>query len=839
MDVDQPVVQDHRSPKQRTKKATLEKGREIISPVQPNEVGAGTEVADPTDADAGTQAVQSRIQNQRRQSKVALTDRNLHLIANGLSNLAKGTITQSAAHSPDLDAVSDDEVPLDSIPATYEVQPVQSERRPLKSKGRQSKPSLVLDDDVLDLQNTSTVPEPVVENDEPAASPKRKGKKRALRNSAAADDPVAESVSTKEDRAADLDPGVAADAGATHNDNVEPGQSADQAQLKPQPKSKKKRMLGQSKVSLSLSQIEGDEDEDDFSTTFARKKSTKNPTVGDSHEPEQSKVGGSQAPSPEKPRKPKRKRRAAINASDDEMESLLAAGPAKRRKGANSLGLSDHEEGGEGKRKRASSASKSKATGPWTQRELNDLGKVVEDFMDENRLTQHELNQLVQQAPNKAKSVNKDFWDKAEQAIPQRTRKQITERARRIYHNFVARGTWTEEQKEEVHELFQTHPKKWAEIAVMINRDQKDVRDYWRNQYLVLESQIKSRWSKDEEERLKEVVEEALSRIRITRENSDESRHSSRAKSVEDDAMLDWQQISAAMDLTRSRQQCRWKWVDMREKGLVGDESILLPTQPRGSTEPNGNMTNGISEKLANAREDYRGMGPEDKFRLIDAIKDSGVREDKHIPWRTLVDERFRTKWHRPTLRLVWYRLRQTVPNYEDQDVEANARHLVNYYHMHQMPPRFDDNQADEQIEEQVVHYKRGKRIWKRPSGDLRAVRERQRRSSSVSTRASSRLSRKVSSEILNLSEDEEAAGRPSTSRQSAELGEERGRRAGRDGLQSDEVLVNIPGHLKGEAAKKALAQARAKAKGRRKEMAANERRQARSKSVAVDSDSE
>lgn len=793
---------------------------------------------DEGDVEAGTLTAKSKKRTRERHSNDGLLDWNVHLMANGVSSPDKGA-EQPDAEAASQNGISDDELPLDDMPVAGEVEPAPSTSQPLKTKKRRPKASLVPDDEAPDptvaSRNAVTVPELMAQNGESAASPKKKSKKRNPRTTA----PGAEMEPMNNVEAADTQPTVDEHDTATRNGSIERGDSTTQPNLRPNPKAKKKRSLGKSKDSLSLSQIEGDDEDVDFPATFSRRISVKPSTTEGSNEPEQSQIGGSQVPSPEKARKPKRKRRSGNNASEDEMENLLAAGPSKGRKASN-LGTSDDDRAA--KRKRVSTPAKGKASGPWTLDELNDLGKVVEDFMEENDLTRHELNQLVQAVPNKADSTNKDFWDKAEQAIPQRTRKQITERARRIYHNFVARGTWTQQQKDEIHELFEKHPNKWAEIAGLINRDQKDVRDYWRNTYLVLESQIKSRWSKDEEERLREIMEEALSKIRITRENSDQPRRNSRTKNVDDEAMIDWQQISAAIDLTRSRQQCKWKWVDMREKGLVGDDSILLPTQPRSSVGPSGNKVNGISEELANAREDYRRMDPEDKYRLIDAIKNSGAREDKHIPWRTLVDDRFRTKWHRPALRLTWYRLRQTVPDYEHQDVEANARFLVNHYHVHQMLPRFDDNAIDEMVEEQVIHYNRGKRIWKRPSGDLRAIRERQRRSSSASSRASSQLSRKVSLEILDLSGDEEAAeAGPSVSRQSAELGEERGRQTRRpDRLKSDDVSVNIPGHLKGEAAKKALAQARAKAKkGKVKEVAEKDSRRVRSNSVAVDSDSE
>lgn len=618
-------------------------------------------------------------------------------------------------------------------------------------------------------------------------------------------------------------------------------------------KGKKKRKLQQN-TSLSLTQIEGDDETMEGPSRLSTFSQANNPPRGGSNEAEPSEIGASQEPtSTQTSRKTKRKRRNANDKSEDDMEVLLAAG-AKTRKKGNKLGLDDDEDSRPAKRKRLQSKEQ-RATGAWTSEELGALGRVVEEFRDANGMTQHEVNKMIHEVPNKSDPVNQGFWNKADIAVPGRTRKQVVERARRLYHNFEGRGTWTEEQKAELHELLEQHGQKasypWAEIAAAINRDPKDVRDYWRNHYLVFGTQVKSRWSKEDEERLKEVVEEALSKIRIMRENNDQLRAHPRAKAVDEEALLDWQQISTAMGLTRSRQQCKWKWTDLREKGLVGDSSIVLPTQPRSSAGASGSgkRLHGISDELANAREDYRSMSDEDKFRLVDAIYDSGALSDGRIRWAHLVDERFRVKWKRPTLKLVWYRLRRTVPDHENQNLEKNAQFLINYYRQNRRFPRILDNQVDEQTEEKLVRYAPGRRVWTKLSENSNAVRERQRRSSSANKRTNDQPRPKVSSELLRIEgsdEDEDAAG-PSQDESVDPDDEEAHQRARRRRGSLEDVPIMIPNHLKEDgpnhlkkdeeilAAARAKARSKAKGRGKGKEPA----KVSRSASVALDSDSE
>ncbi|ROV90947.1 hypothetical protein VPNG_10087 [Cytospora leucostoma] len=632
-----------------------------------------------------------------------------------------------------------------------------------------------------------------------------------------------------------------------------------------QPKRPRKKRRLQPKKSISLSQLEGtDVDGEGEGQSrlpgFSTASKLKDVMRGGSNEPGEGENGEGRdsiartsaipqaqsrlsednrkardAPLP-KPKRAKRKRRD--DASDDELESLMARNASK------SLGLSDDERG-----QRRRLPSNQKANGPWTTDELTALGRVVSVFCDSHDMSQQEVNAMIHERPDASNGLHTEFWSMAASDITRRTRKQIVERARRMYNNFVARGTWTEEQKQEVHELFEKHGKKFSEIAGMINRDQKDVRDYWRNQYLVHETQVKARWTKEEAERLKEVVEEHLGKIRSNRENYEGFRPRPRSRGFDDEALLDWEQISAAMSLTRSRQQCKWKWTDMKEKGVAGEDTRLSQKRPSQKS------INGISQDLANAREDYRGMSIEDKLRLIEAIHDSGASEDGRIRWNTLVDERFRTKWHRPTLKLVWYRLRKAVPDHDEQDVQTNARFLLNYYNTQQSLPEVGDDRVDEQIEERVISHKPGSRIWKKPSDEPRAVRERQRRSVSASSRASSRGRRLVSSQILRIagSDDEDGGGDRTRGLRSDSVdlglddGDEDGERRsarkkptgrkgkGRSGRKSgDDVPIRIPTHLSGKAAEKALKEARARAQ-RGKEA----KRNVRSASVAVDSESE
>lgn len=608
---------------------------------------------------------------------------------------------------------------------------------------------------------------------------------------------------------ADEDEGDMEQAGAQDTEAPaanKPDVSAGQAR-----RTKKKRRL-YSNNSLSLSQLEDDlgEGETQSRMSLSQKSKLKDVMRGDANSREE--ADASQEPTLPREPKPKRKRRTN-EASQDEMENLLA-GSSRRKKSkrANKSPGASNDERMEANTQRERLTRVETATGPWTTEELTALGRVADQFQRSYDMDRQDFNAMIHKRPDYTNPMHKEFWDDAVAATPKRSRKQIIERTRRLYNNFVGRGRWSEDQKKELHELFEKHGTKFAEISALINRDQKDIRDYWRNHYVVLEHQRKYFWEPDETEKLKEAVEEALNKIRIDRENNDQFRPRPRAKGLDDESLLDWQQISSAIGLTRSRQQCRWKWQELKDKGAVGEENNHLPKPQHESR-----TINGVSEALANAREDYRLMSDEEKVQLVEAIHDSGAASDSKIPWKSLVDERFRKKWRRPTLKLVWFRLRKQVPNHEEQDVETNARYLLNYNNVQQSLPRIEDHQADDQVEEKLVNPAPGAKVWRTPSQEPRAVRERQRRSGSASSRASSRARDKVSSEILRLprGDDQERGRKRNPKLGSPDLGQEdtgagegapqpsASKRTGKGTRRKkgeEGVPVRVPKHLNGEA---------------------------------------
>lgn len=303
------------------------------------------------------------------------------------------------------------------------------------------------------------------------------------------------------------------------------------------------------------------------------------------------------------------------------------------------------------------------------------------------------MKQMIQAAGGTtAGEEHAQMWNSIFAEVPDRYRQKVINTCRKRFHNFVARAKWTPEQDQELRDLIEKHSRpnqmNWSVIAGLINRHPEDVRDRYRNYLVCGEAQRKDAWTEEEEQRLTQFIIEAMTQI-------DEMRRLQPSRELlkkTDEELIDWQYISECMGRTRSRLQCITKW-----------RSMNLRTHPKdklASKDPNNN----ISFRLEKARRQLQDMPDEERYRLVIAIQATAVSTDAKIPWQKLIDKQFRNRYARATQALLWYRLKQTVPDHGNKTVRDIAQELVQHYNMHgSLPAVDDDNQYDVQNESEVL----------------------------------------------------------------------------------------------------------------------------------------
>ncbi|KAG7293720.1 hypothetical protein NEMBOFW57_003777 [Staphylotrichum longicolle] len=298
-------------------------------------------------------------------------------------------------------------------------------------------------------------------------------------------------------------------------------------------------------------------------------------------------------------------------------------------------------------------------SGQLSRTEQNQIIRAVDRFREDEGLTQEELIRVIHDNPQTStQAVNRQLWASIQDACPSRPRRKLIGWCRQRFHNFAGRGTWTQEQDDELADLVEKHGKKWSFIAGLINRHQKDVRDRWRN-YLICRDNVKTdAWSEGEKKQFRDLVESSIEQIREgLSENSN--------KSPED--LINWLHISDAMGRTRSRLQCMEKWKRMRAAEPLADKvpTVLPP---------------GSSWRLEKARRELRKLTAEDKYILMRTVRDSRVGTDAKINWKQIVSGTFGDRYERQTLVVTWGRLRKAVPDWEWKTTRDCAQYLCDMY---------------------------------------------------------------------------------------------------------------------------------------------------------------
>lgn len=312
------------------------------------------------------------------------------------------------------------------------------------------------------------------------------------------------------------------------------------------------------------------------------------------------------------------------------------------------------------------------------------------------------------------------LWNRLFAECPDRHRQKVINIARKKFHNFVARGTWTAEQDAELAMLIDIHGTKWSKIAALINRHPEDLRDRYRNYVICGDSQRKDAWTEQEEQSLAHHVIENMAeidRLRITQPD-----RILLQKTYEE--LIDWQDISERMGRTRSRLQCITKWKAMNMKTHGKDQ--LASLQPDSQ----------VTFHLDKARRQIEDMPATERYRLLLAIRDCKSTSDATIAWSRLLDKDYRSQWHRGTMGLLWHRLKKTVPGHQSKPIRDCAQQLISEYdHSGELP--FVDGDGYSDIEEmQVVQA---------TADPVRVGRQKQKREKS-----------KTSEDLVGTSDDEE-----------------------------------------------------------------------------------
>ncbi|KAI1291326.1 hypothetical protein F5Y03DRAFT_42622 [Xylaria venustula] len=323
-------------------------------------------------------------------------------------------------------------------------------------------------------------------------------------------------------------------------------------------------------------------------------------------------------------------------------------------------------------------------SGSFSEFEIRNLTQAIERFTEDNSMSQHQVNELIHSNPKESRAS--DLWERIIATCPGRSRQKVINQTRRRFHNFVARGTWTTEQDQELRQMYEQYGNKYAMIGQFINRHPEDIRDRVRNYIICGDKLKKDIWSQEETDKLVAIVEQAIAEIRKQRAQRgfDDSRP------VEED--INWQLVSQGMGRTRSRLQCIAKWkatkAQLNGGGLDGEACSL-------------------EEVIERARETATTMSYRNRALVIKEILKTGANADSRIPWLKVRIE-LGSLWNRPPLMVVWFRLRRTLPNWQSLNVKETCSLLTQkFQETHKLEyPNEVDGTIDYDVEYRDIEYK-------------------------------------------------------------------------------------------------------------------------------------
>lgn len=283
-----------------------------------------------------------------------------------------------------------------------------------------------------------------------------------------------------------------------------------------------------------------------------------------------------------------------------------------------------------------------------------------------------------------------DFWTNICRVLPYRTRSSIYKHVRRKYHVFEQRGKWTPEEDAELARWCAEKEGQWSNIGKVLGRMPEDCRDRWRNYVKCGPNRAANKWSPEEEEKLKNVIQRMLdvakaaydadedipdgmakaSSDKMANEHEREvigiqgddkraSMNSKKNPSPKD--IINWTVVSEQMGGSRSRIQCRYKWNKLLKKEAL-------------------NRIKNISDH--------------DRFWLLTKLRDMGFTEDSQVDWEELSTLMPGRRWTGTELKLFYEKVRTAVRQYKKKTINEICKELVGGYREPSLALDDDDAQG-------------------------------------------------------------------------------------------------------------------------------------------------
>lgn len=162
-------------------------------------------------------------------------------------------------------------------------------------------------------------------------------------------------------------------------------------------------------------------------------------------------------------------------------------------------------------------------------------------------------------------------------SVPGRPILNVQPFVRRMLDPKAHKGRWTSEEDELLLQAYAQHPREWTKISSIVDRTEVDCRDRYLKELVNRDTRTAGRWTKEEEDKLEEVVDRVAKGLRAEQVHGEERETPEEGTELVEPSDVPWDIVSKEMGNTRSMTQCRIKYRDAiwpRKLGLGKDDHV-------------------------------------------------------------------------------------------------------------------------------------------------------------------------------------------------------------------------------------------------------------------------
>ena len=232
--------------------------------------------------------------------------------------------------------------------------------------------------------------------------------------------------------------------------------------------------------------------------------------------------------------------------------------------------------------------SKKKPSSLFSPAEVDTLLKFRASYCSQHEISSYAFNEKIQGNARTNSSLRR-LWDEIQEHVPshdnstpKQRRQAVVKACRRMFHNFIRRGRWTEAEDRKLTKLTRRYGNAWARIAPEMERMPEDVRDRWRNHTKALDTKSTSGWTKEEVKALRNAVGDCAAVTFESRRRGEKVRRrpsgAKGGKEGEDndfESLVNWGVVSDKLGGKRDRMQCVYRWKTLKNNPHFDTEKIL------------------------------------------------------------------------------------------------------------------------------------------------------------------------------------------------------------------------------------------------------------------------